>query len=89
MAAKRRPTQEPLLNTVARKLGHAAGTLTRTTHELTDTLTTKMHQAATVGTPKKRSRRPHKAKAIVGKARPKPLKNKSPRRRVKPAKSTG
>jgi hypothetical protein len=37
MAARKRTVmQEPLLNTVARKLGHAAGTLTKVTQELAD-----------------------------------------------------
>jgi hypothetical protein len=37
MAAKKRTvTQEHLLSTVARKLGHAAGTLTKVTQELAD-----------------------------------------------------
>jgi len=35
-AKKRSGKQEPLLNTVARKLGHAAGTLTKATHKLTE-----------------------------------------------------
>jgi hypothetical protein len=35
-ARKRTVTQEPLLSTVARKLGHAAGTLTKVTQELAD-----------------------------------------------------
>lgn len=37
-ARKRKTTREPLLNTVARKLGHAAGTLTKATQELTENL---------------------------------------------------
>jgi hypothetical protein len=46
--------QEPFLNTVARKLGHAAGTLTNVAQELTENLSalpeavsTKMRQTAT------------------------------------------
>jgi hypothetical protein len=54
MAAKKRTvTQEPLLSTVARKLGHAAGTLTKVTRELADdvsavpeTVAAKVRQAA-------------------------------------------
>jgi hypothetical protein len=39
MTAKRRsPEQEPILNTLARKLGHAAGTLTKAAQDLTETL---------------------------------------------------
>ncbi len=34
-AKKQTGNSEPLLTTVARKLGHAAGTLTKATHELT------------------------------------------------------
>ena len=64
MAAKKRPVkQEPFLNTVARKLGQAAGTLTKVTQELTENLSTfpesvetKMRKAANSGTPGKRSR---------------------------------
>lgn len=33
---KRTVTQEPLLSTLARKLGHAAGTLTKVTQEFAD-----------------------------------------------------
>ena len=46
--------QEPFLNTVARRLGHAAGTLTNVAQELTENLaalpeavSTKMRQTAT------------------------------------------
>jgi hypothetical protein len=35
---KRAVTQKPLLNTVARTLGHAAGTLSKVTQELADNL---------------------------------------------------
>ncbi len=35
---KRKAMYEPLLNTVARKLGHAAGTLAKATQELTESL---------------------------------------------------
>jgi hypothetical protein len=52
--------QEPLLNTVARKLGHAAGTLTKVTQDFTESLselpeavTTKMQQIANAATPAK------------------------------------
>ena len=64
MAAKKQPVkQEPFLNTVARKLGQAAGTLTKVTQELTENLSTipesvetKMRKAANRGAPGKRSR---------------------------------
>jgi hypothetical protein len=57
MAAKRHAlTQEPLLSTVARKLGHAAGTITNMTHELADnvsampeTVAAKVRQAVKIG----------------------------------------
>jgi hypothetical protein len=69
MAKKRPATQEPLLNAVARKLGHAAGTLTKATHEFTETfsalpenLTTKVRNATTIG--EARSRPPRLKKTI-------------------------
>jgi hypothetical protein len=57
MAAKKRTvTQEPLLSTVARKLGHAAGTLTKVTQELADnvsavpeTVAAKVRRAVNIG----------------------------------------
>ena len=40
MATKRRSRKtEPLLNTVARKLGYAAGTLAKATHDVTENIT--------------------------------------------------
>jgi hypothetical protein len=64
MAAKKQLVkQEPLLNTVARKLGQAAGTLTKVTQELTENLSTlpesvatKVRKAANRGAPGKSSR---------------------------------
>jgi hypothetical protein len=64
MAAKKQTVRhEPLLNTVARKLGQAAGTLTKVTQELTENLSTlpesvvtKARKAANIGTFRKRSR---------------------------------
>lgn len=66
MAIKKRPVRvrhEPLLSTVARKLGHAAGTVTKVTQELTENLATlpvsvatKMRNATNIGTYNKRSR---------------------------------
>jgi|SRR5580692_4241953 hypothetical protein len=62
-ARKRKATPEPLLNTVARKLGHAAGTLTKATHELTEnlaalpaTVSTSMREAASAAAPAERRR---------------------------------
>jgi hypothetical protein len=37
-ARNKHSESEPLLNAVARKLGHAAGTVSKMTHELTETL---------------------------------------------------
>jgi hypothetical protein len=65
--------QEPLLNSVARKLGHAAGALSKATHELTGnlaelpgTITAKMQQIANAPTsaqhPRTPARRPTKRK---------------------------
>jgi hypothetical protein len=57
---KRMPKQEPLLNAVARKLGHAAGTFTRVTQDLRDDLTplaenvtAKVREAANIAMPAK------------------------------------
>ena len=63
MAAKKRAVkQQPLLNTVARKLGRAAGQLTKATQELTESLsalpgsiTTKVRKAANVGASTRRT----------------------------------
>jgi len=64
MAAKKRPVkQEPLLITIARKLGQAAGTITNVTQELKDNLSTlpdsvakKVRNATDIDTPPKRLR---------------------------------
>jgi len=64
MTSKKRPvTQDPLLTAVARKLGHAAGKLTKATQELTEnisalpgTVTKKLRGAANAGTAKKKAR---------------------------------
>ncbi len=64
MAAKKRlGTQEPLLNTAARKLGHAAGSLTKATHQFTENLSglvetveSKVRDAANMGSPRERSK---------------------------------
>ena len=48
MAPKKKSVkQEPFLNSMARKLGHAAGTLTKVTHDLTDNVTTLTESVAT------------------------------------------
>jgi hypothetical protein len=65
MAAKKRAVkQQPLLNTVARKLGHAAGQLTKVTQELAESLSllpesvsTKARKAPNVGASQARSRK--------------------------------
>jgi Sec-independent protein translocase protein TatA len=64
MAAKKQLVKhEPLLTTVARKLGRAAGTFKKVTQEVTENLSTlpesvatKVREAARVNTSKKRSR---------------------------------
>jgi hypothetical protein len=101
MAAKKQPVkQEPFLNTVARKLGQAAGTLTKVTQELTENLSTfpesvetKMRNAVNSGTPGKRSqvRTRHPKKSAAGKAKGtatvekrRSPKKKSPRSKRKP-----
>jgi hypothetical protein len=64
MAAKRKPVKhEPFLISVARTLGHAAGTLTNVTQELRENLSTlpegvakKMRAAAPIRTTAKRAR---------------------------------
>jgi hypothetical protein len=71
--------QEPLLNTVARKLGHVAGTLTKATHGLTEnlsaipeTVTTKLRGAANVvpaGRAHSRARHNRKKTHIAGASR--------------------
>lgn len=64
MTAKKRPVkQNPLLTAVARKLGHAAGKLTKVTYELTEnisalpgTVTKKLRGATNAGPAKKKAR---------------------------------
>jgi hypothetical protein len=62
-ARKHKATGEPLLSTVALKLGHAAGTLAKATQELTENLsdipenvTAKVRESARVGAPVRRLR---------------------------------
>ncbi len=72
MPAKKQPKkQEPLLNAVARKLGHAAGKLTKATQELTEnlsalpeTVTTRLREANVVPAELRRSRAQHTKKRI-------------------------
>ena len=71
MTAKKRSARlEPLLNTVARRLGHAAGTFTKVTHDLTESLTAlptvvsaKVREAAQAAPTKATVRRTWSAKA--------------------------
>jgi hypothetical protein len=92
-AQKRNTTREPLLNTVARKLGHAAGTLTKATQELTEnlatlpeTVSTRMREVAGAAAPVERPRlraaraRPMKGGAALKKKR-KSAEQKASRRR--------
>jgi hypothetical protein len=92
-ARKRKATREPLLNTVARKLGHAAGTLTKATQELTEslvalpeTVSTSVREAANATAHPKRSRvgsvrtRRRKGGAAVNKKRRSPGDKPSRRR---------
>jgi hypothetical protein len=60
---KRKAMHEPLLNTVARKLGHAAGTVAKATQELTENLsaipenvTAELRESARIGAAAGRSR---------------------------------
>ena len=60
---KQQVKQKHLLNAVARKLGRAAGTVTKVTHELAESLSalpesvaTKVRGAANIGTPAKHLR---------------------------------
>jgi hypothetical protein len=63
MAVKKRAVKQPILNAVARKLGHAAGQLTKVTQELTNSLaalpesvTTKVRKTVNAGASPNRSR---------------------------------
>lgn len=94
-ARKRHTTREPLLNTVARKLGHAAGTLTKATQELTEslvafpeTVTRTVREVASAAPsaerPRLRAARTHRMKrgAAVNKKRKSPGQKQSRRRRA-------
>lgn len=79
MPAIRRKKQEPLLNTVARKLGHAAGKLTQATQKLAEnlsvlpeTVTTKLREpaeAVTVAHSRSRAGQARKKISNAGRAR--------------------
>jgi hypothetical protein len=100
MAAKKRPLKpEPLLITVARKLGLAAGALTNVTQELKENLSTlpesvarKVRNTANTGTPAKRPRIRTRRRARHAAAAPKTgmrgkrrsLSNESSRSKRKP-----
>lgn len=69
IVAKRKAMHEPLLNAVARKLGHAAGTLAKATQELTailsaipENVSAEVRESARAGAPagrfRARTRRP-------------------------------
>jgi hypothetical protein len=83
MAGKKKlVAQDSFLNSVARRLGHAAGTLTKATHDLADnvstlpeTISTKVHEVVDTTTVKltpitKKSRSPRKRTRVTGQAPP-------------------
>src|ERR1700732_2301423 len=70
--AKKSTQQEPLLNSVARKLGQAAGTLANMAHTLTNDLRPKESQPP----PKPGSGRPRSVKKATIMAPPKPAEKK-------------
>ena len=80
MPAQKRSTKEPLLNTVARTLGHAAGTLTNVAQNLTENLVTLPKTMSTTvrrvasstaapGRPKKKARRARSTNRVKGATR--------------------
>jgi|HubBroStandDraft_6_1064221.scaffolds.fasta_scaffold717575_1 hypothetical protein len=79
---KRMPKQEPLLNAVARKLGHAAGTFTRVTQDLRENMaplaenvTAKVREAAEIAMPTKpRARKTRARRKISRVSRTHPVK---------------
>lgn len=61
MTPKKQPVRkEPFLNTVARKLGHAAGALTNVAQGLTDNLSALPKAASQIVSPSKTSKAPTK-----------------------------
>jgi len=89
MTPKKQPVkEEPFLNTVARKLGHAAGTLTHVAQGLTENLSAlpkavsrKARPTATGRRSKKKTTRASRTRSAKGAATArKPTGNKSPRR---------
>jgi hypothetical protein len=92
MTAKKRPaTQEPLLNTVARRLGTAAGTFTKATKELAENIsalpqnvTTRVREVTHPGTSTKPARdgaRPAKKKSKKSTRKPVAKISAGPRKR--------
>jgi hypothetical protein len=65
---KRKATGEPLLNTVARNLGHAAGTLARATQELTENLSA-IRESVTTENATAKVRESSRLDAPVGRSR--------------------
>lgn len=92
MTSKKQPVkEEPFLNTVARKLGYAAGTFTNVAQELTENLSTlpkavSTKVQSTAGTVAGlRSRRKHSKKKTRQAARPQRTKVSVTARKRKPA----
>ena len=100
MTVPKSSTQEPFLNSVARKLGHAAGTLTNVAQEFTEslsalpqTVSTSIRQVAekTKATPrsKRKIRRPARKRTQTATiAKRKAAKKLSPSRRTTKNKGT-
>jgi hypothetical protein len=97
-AKKHSRKQEPLLNAVARRLGHAAGTIAKVTQEFTgnlsslpDTVTAKMREAVNIGTsaePESRRARPRKTSS-AGRKDDKDKGKRTARRAVKRSPKSG
>jgi hypothetical protein len=98
MTTRKRPLEhEPLLNSVARKLGHAACTLTKVTQELTEnlsalpgTVSLKVREAANLASPsggppsrprRLRTRKTAQAKKVKVKIAAGANKRRSPKRK--------
>ena len=85
---KQSAKEEPFLNTVARKLGHAAGALTHVAQGLTENLSAlpkavarKARPTATSRRSKKKTTRANRTRSAKGAATARtPARNKSPRR---------
>ena len=98
MTAKKHSRKpEPLLNAMARKLGHAAGTIAKVTQEFTgnlsslpDAVTAKMREAANIGTsaaPSSRTARPRRASSAGRKGKVKRTARRAVKRPPKRGKS--